>query len=433
MSFRNLKSVLLACSGAAVLLAATTAANAGGFALREQSAAGQGASFAGVAAGGALSSMFWNPSTMTQFSGKTFEGDVAAIIPSVNHSYTASTLAPFYPATPGNSGLSAAVPSFYASWQFADQWWVGLSVNTPFGLAVTFPRAAATAGYAQSTDIKSYNFSPSIAFKVNEMLSVSVGAQIQYMKISYDGFAGLALPTPALATINGNGYSYGYTLGATLTPMAGTKIGIGYRSQLDQKLSGSFSTTTGVNLAANTTVPLPALFSLGLNQRLSDRWTLLAEFEWQNWGRIGQPLLFNSATGGTITTFPLAYSDGYFYSLGAEYQFDPNLKLRAGIAFEKSPITDQVRTPRLPDNDRMWYSIGASYKPSMWPRTTFDIGYSFIKSKNTPINVVAGNPSFGGAGVYIGSVDANVNIISVAMRYQWDDAQAKPIHQRYTK
>ena len=67
MSVRHLKSVLLACSGAAVLLVAATAANAGGFALREQSAAGQGSSFAGIAAGGALSSMYWNASTMTQY------------------------------------------------------------------------------------------------------------------------------------------------------------------------------------------------------------------------------------------------------------------------------------------------------------------------------------------------------------------------------
>jgi long-chain fatty acid transport protein len=45
---------------AAISIAAADA-HAGGFALREQSAAGLGSSFAGVAAGGALSSMFWNP------------------------------------------------------------------------------------------------------------------------------------------------------------------------------------------------------------------------------------------------------------------------------------------------------------------------------------------------------------------------------------
>ena len=69
MSYRGVKSLLLACSGVGALLAATVDANAGGFALREQSAYGQGSSFAGVAAGGSLSSMFWNPATMTQVPG----------------------------------------------------------------------------------------------------------------------------------------------------------------------------------------------------------------------------------------------------------------------------------------------------------------------------------------------------------------------------
>jgi long-chain fatty acid transport protein len=180
-------------------------------------------------------------------------------------------------------------------------------------------------------------------------------------------------------------------------------------------------------------VPLPGLLSVGLNQRLNDRWTLLGEFEWQNWSRIGSPAVINSNTGATITTLPFAYSDGFFYSIGAEYKVNPLLALRAGIAYEKSPVTDQVRTPRIPDNDRMWYSVGASYKPAVIQGLTFDLGYSYIQAKNTPINVVAGNPSFGAAGAYIGSVNGSVNIISVSARYQWDDAAPAPMHQRFSK
>ncbi|HWL74252.1 MAG TPA: outer membrane protein transport protein, partial [Burkholderiaceae bacterium] len=64
-------SSLLRVSGAAGFACIIVAeAHAGGFAIREQSACGQGASFAGVAAGGCdISSMFWNPATMTQFAG----------------------------------------------------------------------------------------------------------------------------------------------------------------------------------------------------------------------------------------------------------------------------------------------------------------------------------------------------------------------------
>ena len=86
MSYRSVKALLFGCSGAAALLAATADANAGAFAVREQSAFGQGSSFAGVAAGGSLSSMFWNPAAMTQMPGLQSESVLSGILP-----YTANT------------------------------------------------------------------------------------------------------------------------------------------------------------------------------------------------------------------------------------------------------------------------------------------------------------------------------------------------------
>lgn len=438
MSFRNLKSVLLACSGAAVLLAASTAANAGGFALREQSAAGQGSSFAGIAAGGALSSMYWNPSTMTQYSGKTFEVDGTGIFPNASQSYTTSSVAtalggaiPAFAQGVNNSGEAAAVPSTYSSWQLNDRLWIGMSVNSPFGLAVQFPTQWAGSAYGQNASVKTLNASPSIAYKINDMISVSVGAQIQYMTVGYTGF--LAAPS-TIGTLGGSGYGYGYTVGTTITPMAGTTIGIGYRSAINQKINGSFltsatvgATTTG---SVNTTLNLPDQLSIGLRQRVADRWTLLAGFEFANWARIGTATVYQGSgaiatVGGNNFTLPFQYSNGYFYSLGAEYAWTPATTLRAGIAYEKSPVTDAVRTPRLPDNDRMWYSVGASYKSPDIRGLSFDLGYSFIDVKNTPLNLgpTSGNPwsALPTSSVYVGSVSSNIHILSIALRYQWDD------------
>jgi long-subunit fatty acid transport protein len=76
----------------------------------------------------------------------------------------------------------------------------------------------------------------------------------------------------------------------------------------------------------------------------------------------------------------------------------------------------------------MWYSVGASYKPANLKGFTFDAGYSFIDVKNAPVCMglaagCASNPwsSPTGAG-YNGSVSSYVNIVSVAVRYQWGDA-----------
>ena len=147
MSFRGMKAVLLACSGLAALIAVTGTANAGGFAIREQSAWGQGTSFAGVAAGGSSSAMFWNPATMTQMPGIQSNSVLSGILPSSANSPTAA--GPFNAflglGGTGDTANDAMVPGSYFSWQFKPDMWLGLSVNSPFGLSVSFPNTSGLA------------------------------------------------------------------------------------------------------------------------------------------------------------------------------------------------------------------------------------------------------------------------------------------------
>lgn len=436
MYFRSVKSVLLACSGVAVILAASTAANAGGFALREQSAFGQGSSFAGVAAGGSLSSMFWNPATITQMPGIQSEGVLTGIIPNSTNSVSGGTLAGL--GGTGNIAHSALVPSSYFSYQFNDRLWLALSVNAPYGLTETFPDVWAGRDYgAGGSHLTTYNATPTIAYAINNWISVGVGVQIQYADATLTkGFGA----TPTLQTsIDGAGWGYGFTAGVTLTPTPTTSIGLGYRSAINQKLNGTLSVPTAVAAfstpgSVNTTINLPDVVSLGLRQKLTSQWTGLATVEWTNWSRIGTSnILQPSGAPATVfngvvpvaATIPFQYKDGWFFSLGAEYQWNPQLALRAGIAYEKSPITDQVRIPVLADNDRTWLSIGASYQVTA--KLGLDFAYSHLFVKSTPINITStANPNFNGAITYTGNVDSQIDIISVALRYRWDDPAPAP-------
>ena len=62
-------------SAMVAMVAGVATAEAGGFAVREQSAYGQGSSFAGMAAPGDLiSSMFWNPAAVTTATGTDRRG-----------------------------------------------------------------------------------------------------------------------------------------------------------------------------------------------------------------------------------------------------------------------------------------------------------------------------------------------------------------------
>ncbi|MGH6682602.1 MAG: OmpP1/FadL family transporter [Pseudolabrys sp.] len=438
MSNRRAKSLLLACGSACALLAATAAANAGGFAIREMSSWGQGSSYAGVAAGGDLSAMFWNPATMTQAPGIQTEISASGIFPyAANTVGAGSTLAVF--GGTGNTADNAFVPSGYVSWQFNPDMWFGLSVNAPFGLSVSFPDLwAGRDTAAGDSHLRTYNATPSFAYRINDWISVGVGVQIQYADASLT--QGLAATPGFQSNLSGTGWGYGFTGGVTLTPTPTTTLGIGYRSAINQKISGTLSTTApaATSQAVNTTVNLPDIVSVGLRQRISPQWTLLGTVEWSNWSRIGTSTVYaGGAPALLLGAFPVAlpfqFKDGWFLSAGAEYQWSPQWTLRAGLAYEKSPITDDVRIPLLPDNDRYWASVGATYKVSN--KLSLDAAYSHIFVKNTSINVVPGNPWFNPlTGIaYVGSVSSHIDIISVALKYRWDDPAPEPVKQGYFK
>ena len=229
--------ILRAGTALGILVIATAQANAGGFAVREQSAYGQGTSFAGVAAGGSLSSMFWNPATMTQFQGIVSEIGFTGIFPTrvTPRSRHLPGLLPL--GGTSNSGEMGFVPNGYTSYQLSPNLWLGMSINAPFGLSVSFPDRWAGRNYAGDSTMKTYNATPSIAYRINDWISVGVGVQIQYAKLNLR--EGLIIPWSAILPCKGDGWGYGVTAGVTFTPTPTTTIGLGWRSAIDQDIDGT--------------------------------------------------------------------------------------------------------------------------------------------------------------------------------------------------
>jgi long-chain fatty acid transport protein len=435
MSGRGWAGYLRSGTALGLLVIATAQAGAGGFGIREQSPYGQGTSFAGVAAGGALSSMFWNPATLTQVPGIQSETAVSGLLPySAHNPGPGSVLGAFGGTT--NTAEGAFVPASYLSYQYSPNLWFGLSINAPFGLSLNFPDRWAGRDFAAGpTNLHTYNATPSIAYSFNDWLSVGAGVQIQYATETLTRGLGA---TPGLeAVIKGNGWGYGFTAGATLTPTPTTTIGLGWRSFIDQKVDSTLNTSALLPLTTagpvNTTVKAPDTVSLGIRQRLDPLWTVMATAEWSNWSRIGTSVW--TAPGGPATvlgfpvTLPFQYKDGWFFSGGAEYKWTDRLTVRGGIGYEISPIKDQVREPLIPDNDRFWASIGATWQ--VFRGLHFDLAYSHIWVKDPTINISAGsgNPWFipGGTAAYVGTANAHVDILSGSLVFRWDEPAAAPV------
>ena len=226
-------------------------------------------------------------------------------------------------------------------------------------------------------------------------------------------------------SIKGSGWGFGVTAGVTLTPTPTTMIGIGWRSGINQDFNGILNvspipggiTTPGT---VNTTIRAPDIVSLGIRQRVDPLWTVMATVEWSHWSRIGtsawtQPSGAVATIASNPVLFPFQYDDGWFFSVGAEYRWSNQVQLRAGVGYEISPVSDRVRMPVIPDNDRFWASVGLTYQ--LGRGIHFDLAYTHIWVKDTPINISAasGNPWFNGVVNYNGSVNGHSDIVSGAL------------------
>lgn len=438
MKMRSVRSLVLAGVSAAALLGGASAALAGAFGLREQGATGQGMSFAGVASGsGSLSSMYWNPATITMNPGFQTYSSISLLNLDANIRPTYGT--PTYAFGPsGQLGEFAAIPSSSFSYQINDSIWVGMTTNAPLGL-VTKPNYAWSGQvYGRTAKVFSINFNPIIGIKVTDWLSIAAGPTIEYIDVKLRRSAPFpggpsstaVLPAAPTATLRGDDVDIGYTVGATITPMAGTVIGVGYRSSIGHDLKGSIISPT-IPLPANkaliqSSLNTPDILTVGLTQAITSDFRLNVGYEFSNWSRLGTipQVAYGSALGGqTINSLSLRYKDGHFFSVGGEYDWSPQWTVRAGVAYEWSPVSDAVRSVAVPDANRLWASVGASYRYS--EKITIDLAYSHIFPKKGPININPGDPDYAGLPFHA-VAKGNVDIFSAALRYRWDEP-ARPL------
>lgn len=418
----------LVTAAAALMTTSSTLAFAGAFAIREQSATGQGASFAGMAAGGGdtISGMFWNPAVVNQVDAYQGEQHLTGIFPSAKVDIDASTPTAVF-GDGGDIGKTAVLLAGYNAYRVNEKVAIGLSVNTPFGLATDPHSDWGGQIFARSSRVRSINASPTVGYTVNDWLTVGAGLQIQYFDIrlrqAFIGLGGGAvLPGAGSASLKADDVGVGFTAGFTAKPVDGTELGVGFRSAIKHNLRGDlyFPTPAFPDAKIKGNVTLPETVSIGLRQKLTQQFTMLAGLEWTNWSRLDQVRVKSRTGGGTVTTLPFDYTDAWFFSVGGEYAYSPELTLRSGVAYELSPINDKNRSNRLPDDDRWWLSAGASYKYS--DRFTFDLGYSYIFIPNkSKIEIKPGDPDAfpGQAFTYRADAKSDIHIVSAAVRYKF--------------
>lgn len=425
----------------AALLAAG-AASASSFAIRSgQSAEGLGMAYAGAASGGiGLGSMAWNPATITMFPGRNSQWNFTYLKAYGDYQPTAQTqvrlpngaLVPNTalggsPLGTGDIGGDGAfIPASYSAWQLTDRFWVGVTTGAPYGLrSKAENNFNAGQVYGRSAKVRSINVSPTMGYQVNDWLSVGAAFQVQYLKANLKNATGVG-PTAPNQILDGDTVDYGFRVGATVTPMKGTSIGLAYRSSIRQTLEGTLRTPVGVlPIKANLNLPDSVVF--GLSQEINDRWQAHVGVEWTNWSRFRRIPIVSEVTGAPVTSLNFVYDDSWYFSGGLEYKYSDALTLRAGAAYELSAVNDTNRTIFISDNDRLWLSAGASYQVT--DKLKLDLGYTYIHVTKASVNYTGAHPQQA-AVIYQAEAKPYIHIVSAGLTYRWDNpAQPIPAQQ----
>lgn len=447
-----------------VVLAAPGPVHGAGFAILEQSAARNGMALAGSRAAAEDASTVWfNPAGMTR---RDSELQLAAhlIVPQFEFNDRGSvqtTPLGSLPLLPGadrseDGAERAVVPNAAYVRAINERWRLGIVLNAPFGLSTGYASDWVGRYQAVDSEITSFNVNPAVAYRVNDRLSLGAGVSVNYTEARLTNavdfaaicaqLAGDACPNGALpgqgafdgfVENTGDDTSVGYNLGLLWQPTNATRLGLTYRSEIEHNLEGDVDFTAPATLGgfealgpmlggalaaafadgnAGAELTLPDTAGASIRHDIENGFaagvTLLAEAVWTGWSNLSALRIDSDNPATPPLEETLAWENTWRFAVGLECRVNAAWQLRAGIAYDESPVPNQqLRTPRLPDNDRTWLALGLG---RTWRHGTIDVGYAHLVVDDTPIDRV------GGTGDRLrGDYDSAADVFSVEVGFDF--------------
>ncbi len=374
---RTPRVIALAVAG---LFVAVPAVHAAGFQLSEQSVVGMGRAQAGAGiVGDDLSAAFYNPAGMTLFQGTQVQAGGSLVTLDLPFKNTAGQ------EIDNGREKPAFVPHAFLVHRLNERTVFGLGVSTPFGMGVEYGDRWAGRERGISANIMTVDINPSVAYQLTDKLSLGLGASLQYTSAKLKkGLAPASHPGlgGASGEIDADSWAMGYNLGVMYSFSKDTRIGLSYRSKIDHDAKGDFTLSGMPVPALNSTVDgaasvtTPDTWLLSAYSKLNDKWGVSGSVRRSNWTTFDTLVI--EANGKPASTISNYWKASWMYSAGADYAYSPTTTLRAGVAYETSPVPSaQLKNPILPDTDRLWLAVGASYKLSA--QTTVDVAYTHLK------------------------------------------------------
>jgi long-chain fatty acid transport protein len=141
---------------------------------------------------------------------------------------------------------------------------------------------------------------------------------------------------------------------------------------------------------------------------------LLAGAEWTNWSRF-RDLVLRFEDGRAPFVTEQRWRDTWSLAAGTEYRATDALTLRAGIAWDKSPVPEETRTPRIPDANRYLLSGGVSWQ--VRHNVTLSAAYTHIFIDDAQVRLTDPGSGPYPRGNLNADYRASVDVVSVQARF----------------
>ncbi|MCU8477486.1 outer membrane protein transport protein [Vibrio vulnificus] len=424
---------LLSTAVAFGLLSSANLANAAGFQLAEYSATGLGRAYAGEAAMADNASAQWrNPAMLTYLEGTQVSVGAIYVNPNIDVDGNVNFAGKNISASSDDFAHDAIIPNFYLSHQYNEKIAIGFALGTNYGMETDLGKDFAASHFGNEASVISKEANLNLAYQLNEQFSIGGGVRyviaegsIGAVMPSQMGIVSPTLPGAALKYMEGDDTAWGWQIGTAWQIDENHRVGFTYKSEVELKLEGH---AEGVGFGINPKsrdngymyLTLPATAELASFHQLTEKLAMHASFNWTDWSSF-EKLEAHMETAGTQMVKEEHWEDNYRFAVGATYQLQPKLALRTGIAYDTSAVSDKNRTITIPETDRTWLSVGATYD---WTQNfTLDAGFTYIIAKDAPIKESRGyttdQTAEDIAGQFVGETTGNVWLIGVQANYRF--------------
>lgn len=357
------------------------------------------------------SALFYNPAGIGQLSSTQVSLGTTIIRPaytfesSVTGQMTETEAATFFPVT------------LYFTHELRPNVHLGLGAFTPFGLSTEWPATWEGRYVTTFSEINSYYINPNVAWSPNRAWHLAAGISYVPSSVTLKNKLELTPSPDGEAEIEADGSGLGYNIAALTSLPGNTTLGLSFRSavKIDYQGDANFA---GLGLAddVRSSLTFPPMFTIGVRNRPVSNLTFELDWHWVGWSSVDK-----ISIDFVDPAFPLPdvenqknWSDSYSIRVGVEGSRD-HLTLRAGYAYDVSPVPSETIDPSLPDSDKHTLAVGGGYRIS---DVTIDLAYMFVSSKDR--RVANTFPTGGTPFDHSGKYSSTIHELGFGVSYQFD-------------